>query len=44
MPSMLKQCGNVTAAAENSQNQHVLVLDAVDDDVLAYRKALQAGT
>ena len=41
---MPEQSGNVTAAAKHAKDQHVFVLDAVDDDVLAYGKAAQAGT
>jgi hypothetical protein len=34
----------VPAAAQHAKNQYVSVLDPVDDDVLANRKAPQAGT
>jgi hypothetical protein len=37
--SLLPQQGlDVPAASENMKNQHVLVFDAIDDDILAHGK------
>ena len=43
--SLLTQQGlDIPSAPENIKNQHVLVLDAIDDDILAHGKTAQAGT
>lgn len=41
--SAAKQGLNIPAAAQHAKNQHVFILDAVDDDILAHGKGPQAG-
>ena len=41
---MIEQRDDVAAAAKHAKNEHILFLEAVDDDVLTHRKAPQAGT
>ena len=38
-----EQCFDIAGASDNVKNQRVLVLDAVNDDVLPNGKASQAG-
>jgi hypothetical protein len=40
--SICKERLNVPTAAQDAKNQHIFVLETVDDDVLTHRKAPEA--
>ena len=42
--SMPEQCFDVTAPAYHMKNQHVLIFNAIDDDIFARGETSQAGT
>jgi hypothetical protein len=39
MLSITEKSGDVTAAAKHAKNQHVVALDAINDDVFALRES-----
>jgi hypothetical protein len=43
MVSMVEKGVDVSASVQDVENHHIVVLDAVDDDILHHRKTSQAG-